>query len=630
MLDVGPDAIREELNKILASQAFRSAQGQKAFIRYVVEEAIAGRGHQLKESNIGIEALNRGESFDPRLDPIVRTQATKLRARLAKYYETEGQHDRLRIELQKGSYTPVFRRPKQSEEAELTVAESNLAPGDPKRWTRLPWSTGAVVLVVLFLLASGSAAFWALRSGYWDHVRSRDTQSIAVLPFVSVGDRNDREFLTDGLAEELIDSLQQFPELQVVARTSAFRFKGKPVDIREIARQLHVQSVVVGSIHETGRRVRVAVQLNSASDNYHLWSGSYERELGDLRSVPSEIAMAVANVLGLGRASRSTQDFIRRQFSPNPAAYQGYLKGLYFWNKLTDASLKVAIRYFEEAIAEDPSFARAHAALADCYVMEPQVATAAPAEVLSKIRAAASRATELDSTLGEPHFDLAIAAEYEFDWATAEKEFQVGLKLSPGNAVGHLWYAKYLALVGRKDEVLIHRRIAAELDPVSPYAVQALAGYLSVVGHYDEAIRQFCSALALDPNFGLAHQGLGMAYVLKGMRAEGIAEFQKANQFMNGPKRMGLLGWAYAVSGKTAEARAILKDFLRRARNEPFPALAIAQVYIGLGENDSAFEWLEKAIDQKDLDLTLKWDSPYEPLRSDVRYTALLRRMKLA
>ena len=173
--------------------------------------------------------------------------------------------------------------------------------------------------------------------------------------------------------------------------------------------------------------------------------------------------------------------------------------------------------------------------------------------ILPKIRSAAARALDLDNTLGEAHIDLAICAEYEFDWETAGKEFQTGLELSPQNAVGHLWYAKYLALIGRRPEVLMQRKTAAELDPVSPYAIQSVGGYLSVMGRYDEAISQFRSALAVDPNFGLTHQGLGVAYLLKGRPDEGIAELQLACRLMDGPRRLALLGWAYAVSGKRAE-----------------------------------------------------------------------------
>jgi tetratricopeptide (TPR) repeat protein len=412
--------------------------------------------------------------------------------------------------------------------------------------------------------------------------------------------------------------------LQVAARTSSFRFKGTTLNIREIGEKLHVRTVLLGSVRKSANRLYATVQLNSLSGN-RLWSGSYDRESNDARTIPQEIARAVTNVLGQDSAR-----MFSNQPSPSPGAHNDYLKGLYFWNKLNAGSLNTATQYFEQAIAEDPSFARAYAALADCYVMGPQVATTPPLAAVPRIKAAASEALALDGGLGEAHIDLAIGAEYEFDWATAEREFKKGLALSPGNAVGHLWYAKYLALVGRRDEVLTQRRIAAELDPVSPYAVQAVAGYFSVMGRYDDAIEQFRNALALEPNFGLTHQGLGVAYLLKGMSAEGIAELQAACKLMEGPRRMALLGWAYGVTGKTAEARRILNDFLQQSRREPFPALAIADVYIGLGDKDRAFEWLAKAVEQRDLNLDLKWDSFYEPLRSDPRYAVLLRRQKLS
>jgi TolB-like protein/Tfp pilus assembly protein PilF len=444
---------------------------------------------------------------------------------------------------------------------------------------------------------------------------------------VNLGDRKD-EFLSDGLTEEIIDSLRRVPGLQVLARTSAFRFKGKSPNIREIGHTLHARTVLVGSVLASQNRLLVTVQLNGSANDYHLWSGSYDRDPANSRTIPQEIASAITNVLGVALAPHG-RDGIQTAVSPNPGAHEAYLKGLYFWNRLTPEGLSTAEQYFKQAIAEDPSFARAYSALADCYVMGPQVATTPPLEIVPEIKAAASKALELQPSLGEPHFDLAVAAEYEFDWQTAEKEFRKGLELSPENAVGHLWYAKFLAIVNRRDEVLAHRQIAARLDPVSPYAVQAVGGYLSVTGHYPEAIAQFRSALSLEPNFGLALQGLGVAYALDGKCENAVEELQLANKWMSGPRRIALLGWVYGRCGQAEPARHILHDFLEQSRHGRFPALAIAQVYIGLGEKDRAFEWLDKAIDQRDLDVTLLWDSPYEGLRSDARFNLLLRRMKL-
>jgi TolB-like protein/Tfp pilus assembly protein PilF len=635
------EAIRSELEKILGSRTFRSAQSQSRFLRYAVEETIAGRGHMVKEYVIGAEVFGRGASFDPRLDPIVRTEARKLRARLDKYYEGEAQctvEDPVRIEFHKGSYVPTFSRvvptaaqPTSAVAIEVAGRETSSTAGTilpavtpPRRSWRL-----VALPIAIFILAS--AGYYLFRSGSAARLPPTGNFSIAVIPFVNLGDNNEDEFLGDGLAEELIDALQQVPGLQVVGRASSFGFKSKPLDVQQIGRQLHVGTVVVGSVRRIGGRLRITAQLDSTANNYHLWSGSYDRDSKDARTIQWEIAESVTNVLGIGLA-RNEQEVSRtlsNSASPNPGAWQNYLKGLYVWHKLTVDSLQMATSFFQEAIAEDPSFARAYTALADCYVMAPQVASTPALEVIAKIKAAASKALQLDGNLGEAHIDLAVAAEYEYDWSTAQKEFERGLKLSPSDSVGHLWYAKYLALVGRVNEVIVQRRIAAEVDPASPYAVQAIAGYLSVAGRYNEAIDQFQNALRLEPGFGLAHQGLGVAYVLKGMYPDAVAELQTASRLMAGPRRMALLGWGYGVMGKTSDARRILNDFLDQDRRGPFPALAIAQVYIGLGDKDRAFHWLDKAVGQRDLDLLLQYDSPYAPLRSDPRFAGLLHRMKL-
>jgi TolB-like protein/tetratricopeptide (TPR) repeat protein len=636
---ISADAIRSELERILGSRMFRSAQSQSRFLRYAVEETIAGRGHMVKEYVIGAQVFRRGESFDPRLDPIVRTEARKLRARLDKYYETEPRdstEDRVRIELHKGSYVPTFSRilpvaPEQAGNAATQAipwdasptAEtvlSSIKPSSIKPSGR-SWRFIAIPLAVFILAGAG---VYLVASGSRVRLPATGNASIAVIPFVNLSDDNRDDFLSDGLTDELIDGLRQVPGLQVVGRASAFRFKSKPINAMRIGQELHVSTILVGSLRRSGNRLRITVQLDSTANGYHLWSGSYDRDSSDARTIQREIARSVTDVLGV-----EVSGTLPNSASPNAGAWQNYLKGLYVWHKLTPDSLRVATSFFEEAIAEDPSFARAYAALADCYVIAPLVATTPPLEVIGKIKAAASKALQLDSNLGEAHIDLAVAAEYEYDWPAAEEEFQRGLKLSPSDSVGLLWYSKYLALVGRVNEVITQRRMAAEVDPASPYAVQSIAGYLSVVGRYDEAIDQFQNALRLEPAFGLAHQGLGVAYVLKGMYPEAVAELQTASRLMAGPRRMALLGWGYGVMGKTSDARRILNDFLDQDRRGPFPALAIAQVYIGLGDKDRAFHWLDKAVEQRDLDLLLQYDSPYAPLRSDPRFAGLLRRMKL-
>jgi TolB-like protein/Tfp pilus assembly protein PilF len=633
-------AIRGELESILGSRTFRAAQSQKKFLAYAVDEVLAGRAHLLKEYIIATEALGRTASFDPRLDPIVRTEARKLRARLDKYYATEGSGDPLRVEFRKGAYVPSFHlahRPDREPPGEAPevhtlpvprALEAPLLPDVPGNQAPSQSSGLFVSLAVLVLAVAGAIALFLSRASFSDTTLAANDASIAVLPLVNLSDNN-QEFLSDGLTDELIDALRQVPGLQVVARTSAFRFKAKTFDFREIDQKLHVRAVLVGTLRNSENRLTVAVQLNNAENGYHLWSGSYERDSANIGTIPPEIATAVTNVLGVGMVRGGGQNLSQAAASPNSGAHEDYLRGLYFRNRYNADSLNKAIEYFKQAIAEDPSFAQAYAGLADCYAMARPVFATPPLEVVSKIRAAASKALELDAKLGDPHIALAVSAEYEFDWAAAEREFKKGLALSPGNVEGHLWYAWYLALAGRKDEVLSERTIAARLDPVSPSAVESLGDYYSAVGRYDAAVREFRNALAIEPNFGLAHQDLGDTYLLQGRCDNALDELRLANESMPGPRRMGDLGHGYAVCGHTTEARRILRDFLQEPRHGAIPAFAIAEIYMGLGDKDRAFPWLEKAIDERDLGMGLKWDGYFESIRSDARFNVLLRRMKL-
>src|SRR5580698_5835018 len=441
------EAIRVELENILGSRTFRAAQSQKKFLAFAVDQVLAGRAHLLKEYVIATEALGRTASFDPRLDPIVRTEARKLRARLDKYYATEGSGDPLRVEFPKGTYVPSFHHahrpdtepPGEAQEVHTPpvpgALEAPLLPDVPANRVPSRRSGLLVLLAVLVLAVAGAIVFHLSPASFSNTTLAANDASIAVLPLVNLGDNN-QEFLSDGLTDELIDALRQVPGLQVVARTSAFRFKAKTFDFREIDQKLHVRAVLVGSVRNSENRLTVAVQLNNAENGYHLWSGSYERNSANIGTIPPEIATAVTNVLGVGQVRAGAQSLSQATASPNSGAHEDYLRGLYFRNRYNADSLNKAIEYFKQAIAEDPSFAQAYAGLADCYAMARPVFATPPLEVVPKIKAAASKALELDAKLGDPHIDLAVSAEYEFDWAAAEREFKKGLALSPGNVEG--------------------------------------------------------------------------------------------------------------------------------------------------------------------------------------------------
>ena len=595
MASLSPETILRQMEKMASSRTFRPAARQSSFLRYVVEESIEGRGHLLKEYSIGVAVFRKKESFDPRLDSIVRTEARKLRVRLARYFEGEGKDDPVRIELPLGRYVPAFSGA--GERTELT-------PG------RRP---------LLFHVSS----------------RNRAGLRIAVLPFVNRGASQRDEYFTDGLTDELSHAFTRVQGLEVVARTSAFQFKGRPIDIREVGQRLNVHALVEGSVRRSGQRVRILAQLDDAIQGDTVWSQSYDRRLADLLDVQQEIAATITDELGNHfHVSKALQAPARRQqalASAEPAVYQEYLQGLYLWNRHTLEGFDAAIGCFERAIGEDPRFARAYASLAYCYGMLPILKAVLPSEFVPKMRVIASKALEIDAGMGEAHIAMALPLIHDYEWQSAGQEFSQGLALCPCDVVGHAWYGTFLANVGRGEEALReHARVLA-LDPASPPAQYCYGQTLYFLRRYDEAADQFRKALALDASFPRAHAGLGLACIQKGSHLRGVAELERAQELTPGLGRVKAdLAYGYAVAGQRDKAQAILSEFLGQFAPASFPALMIAEIFIGLGDQDSAFEWLHRAVDQKDISAFLGCDPLYDPLRSDPRFTALLKRTNLA
>jgi TolB-like protein/Flp pilus assembly protein TadD len=618
------ERIREELEKILSSVTFHGSAAQAKLLRYLVEQSLEGNQESVKEYSIGVDALGRPDSFDPRRDNIVRVQAGRLRSRLARYYESEGLDDPVRIEFPKGAYTATFHTDGATPGISLTEAnvEATVEASASYRDLFVHWKAAAII--VLALLATGAGVHHRRASA-----PSVSAPSVAVLPFLNRSDDKEGEVFSDGLTDELIDSLGKVPGLHVVARGSAFQFKDKTVDIRRIGPALNVRTVLEGSVRKYGDRLRITAELDDTTTGYRLWSESYDRELQDALAIQRDISQAIVDALGgqlAGRAAPSAESA-----KVNAEAYQNYLKGRYFWNKQTSESTKTAIGYFEQAIAADPTYAGAYAGLAQCYAVMPAFTTTPPREVVPRIRAAATRALQLDSTLVQAHLDLARASEFEYSWAAAEQEFRKGLELNPGDEMAHVWYANYLLRAGRAEEALSENQKALGLDPVSPYVAQNVAGALYYLRRYDDAIEQYRKALALDPNFGLTHRGLGIVYIRKGMYPQGIAELQAAAKLTEQDATPnGHLGYAYALSGNEAGARELLRKLLARSGGEPSVAPAIARIYIGLAEKDRAFQWLQTAVDkQAGAVLPIKLDPFFDPLRSDPRFGDLMRVMKL-
>ena len=628
------EAVLAELAQILSSRTFQGAQRPSNFLKYVVEHTLAGRGEQIKEYCIATDVFGRKESFDPRLDPVVRVEATKLRSRLAGYYRTEGQQDRIRIELPKRGYAPTFRDqapPEPVEESRSPLQTPSEVSAQPApvgliRWKAIALAFAAILVVCLS--GFGVTVLWNRRS------LAPDAKSIAVLPFTNLGETREDEYFSDGLTDELIASLGRVPGLRVVARGSVFQFKGKTYDIREVGRSLGVRTVLEGSVRKFGTHLRITVHLDDASNGYRVWSNIYEREASDAFTIQREIAQALVNSLGVEFAGKDwPSNGNRPQRDPasvDPAAYQAYLKGLFFWNKNNAASIRTAIDYFQQALAKDPRYAPIYTGLGRCYTALPVFTSTSTNEVIPEIRRVASKALELDPQFGEAHLQLGEAAFLEYDWPRAERELQRAVELSPSDAVVHRWYSYYLGRMGRLDEELAETLAAQELDPVSPYLADGVANSYRDLRRYDDAIEQYQKALALEPNFAMSIRGLGVTYLYRGQPETGLIQLQRVAEIEKEDSSVyGELGYAFAISGNRARAQAILAKLLDKSVRGSVHALHIAQIYIGLGDQDHAFEWLTKAVDQHEISLSLKTDPMFDPLRADARFAGLLRRMKL-
>jgi TolB-like protein/Tfp pilus assembly protein PilF len=641
-LDQGISAqiVRAQLEKILLHPGFRASQRLKKFLRYVVEETLDGHGEELKEYAIAIDVFQKDSSFDPRADNIVRVEAGRLRSRLAAYYEKEGIDDPIKIELVKGRYAPEFRTASEPgidpivsegpkfgiQEKKGTVLPTAFAPlpqpASPEG-SRSPvrFNRKLAVFTLAVLLVAGSIATWLL----WKNAQPRtEMKSILVVPFQNLGDNKEDEFFSDGLSNDVIASLSHWQGLPVVARSSAFELKGKPINLPELSRQYKVSSVLEGTVQRYGDRWRITVQLVDSQSGYNLWSQIYDRDYKDVLTVQREISEAIAGALG-AKLGAKVQPPDYKTTIARPEAYQDYLMGLYLWNTpnlSSEERLRQSITYFDRAIAKDANYAPAYVQLAKCYAAQwPTVEDPSANELIPKARTAALKALELDETQGEAYVVLGLISTYEFDWQKAEQNFKTALELVPGSAYAHQRYASYLMRVGRSAESSIQAGEAAHMDPVF-LSRQGLALYQA--REFEEAIGAYEKALVLNSDMPNAHDGLGMVYIQKRLFDKAIAELEKA-----GPSFIGDLGYGYAVSGDTERARQILTKVSKRANVERGSALAIARIYLGLGEKDKAFEWLSKAIDEQDFRLILPTDPVYDSLRSDPRFSDLLKQMKL-
>ena len=484
------------------------------------------------------------------------------------------------------------------------------------------------VIIALAVLALGITAL-AL------YLRARTSnvaiKSIAVMPFVNEGGKTELEYLSDGMTDTLISSLSQLPNLSVKARSSVFRFKGKETNPQALGKELKVQAILNGRIASRDDRLTLTLELVDAQTENVIWSDQYNRKQSDLVTLQSEVARDVSNKLKL-KLSGTEEEKIAKTYTANPEAYQLYLKGLYHWNKRTAESLRTSIDYFNQAVEKDPSYAQAYAGMALAYVLFPQYSAGSPAEARAKTDAAARKALELDDTLPEAHTALGNMLFY-FDRKIPESDraYQRAIELNPNYATAHQWYAGgNLAATERFDQAIAEGKRAVELDPLSLIANGELGAIYGYARQYDQAIDQLRKTSELDRNWYLAHMILCQVYNYKGQFAEASAECERARELNDDPAVLSFLAYAYGKSGKREEATKLLNQMHEVAKKRYVPAYSFAIAYIGLGDKDQAFQWLDRSLQDRGWEVTfLKVDSNMDSLRSDPRFADLVKRVGL-
>ena len=456
--------------------------------------------------------------------------------------------------------------------------------------------------------------------------------SVAVLPFENANGDPTAEYLGDGIAESLINSLSQLPNLKVMSRDSAFHYRGKETDAQTVGQVLGVQAVFKGRVVQHGDTLTISAELIDAHDNSHIWGQQYSRKASDIFALQEEIAKEMTAALRVPLTGEEEKR-LRKTYTASPEAYDDFLKGRYWWNKQTEEGFRKGIEYFERAIAKDPAYALAHAGLADCYISLASSGLVSANEGYSKGREWAQEALKLDDTLVEAHVSLAsVKTDYEWDWVEGEKEALRAIELNPNDAAARAAHAELSWTMGRFDESIQESKRALELDPLSINYNTALAFTFFLARRYDQATEQGAKILELDPKFIPAYYVRGVAYVKKSMYKEAMAEFEKAVSIS--PDDLAALtgqGYGYAVTGRRADAEKVLARLNELSKREFVSPVWMAKIYSGLGEKDKAFESLERAYEDRSIVSVayIKTNPMLDPLRSDPRYAELLHRLNL-
>ena len=496
-----------------------------------------------------------------------------------------------------------------------------------------PKSNRALIVGAALLLIAVAISAFLLSRGKFSKgadAAKASNQTIAVLPFENASNDPSAEYLSEGISEALINSLTELQQLRVIARATAFHYKGKNVDPRRVGRELKVGTVLTGKLRQMQDALSVQVDLVDAVSGAQLWGASYDRKISDVIAVKQTIAREVTETLKLKLSGEDQRRLVKRD-TTNPEAYQFYLRGRYHWNKRTPGGLKQALEAFQQAIERDPNFALGYTGLADSYLLLQQYVGVPSSEAMPKARAAADRALQIDDSLAEAHTSSGLTYQNGWQWPKAEEEYRRAIALNDNYATAHHWFSLYLQVNGRLDEALREIRRAQELDPLSPIISANIAIILLNRNETEAAIQEAKKIIALDPNHISGHDWLGWAYLKEGRLSEAIREREKVAELSPGsiPQLAGV-GYSYAAAGRRAEALEILKELEAKYARGEVIGQYVAAMYAGLGDHEQAFAWLEKDLEQRNAELQfITIRVQFISLRADPRYTDLLRRMGL-
>jgi TolB-like protein/Tfp pilus assembly protein PilF len=589
--DLPTDDIEAQVNRILASALFVHSKRQCRFLKYIVDQMIEGNTDRLKGYTIGIEVFDRDVSFDPNIDSIVRVEAGRLRSKLREYYHTDGKDDSLLIEIPKGKYSLIIRHRESNDE--ITV------PSKPVSDVAL-------------------------------NDENYPKSSIAVLPLRTLSDDIQQDYFSDGMTDAIILALAGEKSLKVISLTSVMRFKNTETPLKQIAKELNVSHIIEGTVLKEGNNIRITCQLINSETDFHVWGDKYEREIDGVIALQSEIAYAIAKQLVQEIDSKG--DDLDKLQSINPEAYEAYLLGRRTRSEFTKDAFYKAADYFKKAISLQPDYAAAYSAMGSCYcgLGSHGFELESSDKIIPQGLEHAKHAMDLDNSLADPHTYTGIMKlKYEWDWQGAEACFKKALSISPNDARAHLQYSMYFESLGEHEQAIDQAQIALDVDPLSRETNMNLAWQFYQANMLSESRDRLDRLFQNEPGFWGAYWDLAHVYLAEEDYEKAIEAFKNADNAKGGyfiPLQG--LGYAYAKSGNAKEAKNIIKKLNEIQKDTYVSPFYIGTIYLGLGEIDKTFDYLEAAFKIRSRSLAwIKVAKEYKHLHEDTRFQDLVKRI---